>query len=213
MDYQNLIKNVKNDRMDTAVETCARMLLEREAESIKMTDVADECEIGVASLYRYFGTKSAMVIKAACLIWRDIKQLFDGVFECDYYEEKTGLDQLKELMKVFRVMYMSHKDFLRFVGDLDRFVIKHHIPAEELTEYQASVLNFYPLFESAFAKGVNDGTVRKGIDFPTMYLAVTHALMLMGEKSSQPSVFENENITAEKELEMMIEMAVRYVSA
>ncbi|SDA17597.1 transcriptional regulator, TetR family [Ruminococcus sp. YE71] len=199
--------------MDAAVAACAKMLLEREVASIKMTDVADECDIGVASLYRYFGTKSAMVLKAACLIWRDVRQLFDGVFECDYYEDKTGIEQLHELMKVFRVLYLSHGDFLRFVGDLDRFVIKNKVPADVLTEYQASLLNFYPLFESAFAKGVNDGTVRDDVDFPTLYLAVTHAMMLMGEKFSQPSVFENENVTSEKELELMIDMAISYVSA
>ncbi len=212
VDYQKFIENAKNDRMEAAVNALAVMLLETDVDSIKMTDVAEACDIGVASLYRYFGNKSVMVIKAACKIWENIRSMFDGVFECDYYQKKSGIDQVKELMKVFKVLYLSHKDFLRFVDSFDRFVIENKISTEQLSDYQASVLNIYPLFNEAFTKGVNDGTVKGDIDFPIMYLSITHALMLMSEKFARGSIFEGESEYEEKELDFIIDMAIRSIS-
>ena len=212
MEYKKFIENAKNDRMYEVVEAAADMLLTQPPDSIKMTDLADRCEMGVASLYRYFGTKSVIVIKAGAALWGRVKALFDGVFECDYYKEKNGLGQLTELMKVFKVLFISHKDFLRFVDSFDRFVFANDIGHEQLAEYETSVLDFYSLFESAYLRGCEDGSVRKDIDFRVMYLSVTHALMLMSEKFSQGGIFENEAQNAERELDFLIDMAISHIS-
>lgn len=198
--------------MYEVIEAAADMLLTQTPDSIKMTDLADRCEMGVASLYRYFGTKSVIVIKAGSVLWKRVKTLFEGVFECDYYKEKDGLGELTELMKVFRVLYLSHKDFLRFVDCFDRFVIANGIEHEQLAEYEANIMDFYSLFEAAYKKGCEDGSVRKDIDFRIMYLSVTHALMLMSEKFSQGGIFENETATAERELDFLIDMAISHIS-
>ena len=118
--------------MNEAVDAAAELLLGGDVVDIKMTDIADKCGIGVASLYRYFGTKGDIVTKAGCVLWGRIKALFDGVFESPYYLEKSGYDKLCELMKVFRVLYISHKDFLRFVDSFDRFVLTEKISPRRL---------------------------------------------------------------------------------
>ena len=212
MEYKKILENAKNDRMDTAVRYTADLLLQRDVSEIAMTDIAAGCDIGVASLSRWFGTKPVLVLRAGCLLWRSVRSLFDGVFECDYYKEKNGIGQLCELMKVFKVLYLSHQDFLRFLDSFDRYVISEEIPPDELEEYRKSVLDFYPLLESAYKNGVADGSARAGIDFRILYLSVTHALMLMSEKFARGDIFEGENETAEQELDLMIDMAIRYVA-
>ncbi len=213
MEYKKFMENAKNDRMNDAVEAAARLLLEHDVSELKMNDIAAECEIGVASLYRYFGTKASLVIKAACLLWRSVRSLFDGVFECDYYKEKDGLGQLKELMKVFRVLYISHKDFLRFLDSFDRYILNEKVTPEEMEEYRRSIMDFYPLFEAAFKTGAADGSLRAAVDFKTMYLSVTHSLMQLSEKFARGGIFDGENALAEQELDFMTEMAISYISA
>ena len=212
MDYKKIIENAKNDRMNEAIEAAAELLLQGDVANIKMTDIANKCGIGVASLYRYFGTKGDIVTKAGCVLWGRIKALFDGVFESPYYLEKSGYERLQELMKVFRVLYISHQDFLRFVDSFDRFVIGEKISPEVLKEYEASVMNFYPLFESAYRDGVKDGTTRPDVDFTQMYISVTHALMLLSEKFSRGKIFESDT-GGEQELDFMVNMALEYIKA
>ncbi|MBR1751557.1 MAG: TetR/AcrR family transcriptional regulator [Ruminococcus sp.] len=213
MDYKNFIKNAKNDRINDVISITAKMLLETDVSEIKMTDIADRCEIGVASLYRYFGTKAGLVIKAGALLWGEVMALFDGVFDCDYYKEKTGLEKIRELMKVFKVLFISHGDFLRFVDSFDRYITKETVSDEDMALYQKSVTDFYPLFESAYNEGVKDGSLKAGVDFEIMYLSLTHALLLMSEKFSMGSIFKKETELAECELDFMINMAIEYIKA
>ena len=211
MEYKKFLENAKNDRMNVAVEAAAKLLLERDVNELKMNDIAEECEIGVASLYRYFGTKSELVIKAGCLLWRSVKSLFDGVFESEYYTDKTGIEKLRELMKVIKVLYISHKDFLRFLDSFDRYILNEPVSAESLEGYRASIMDFYPLFEDAYRCGTEDGTLRTDIDFETMYLAVTHSLMQLSEKFARGGIFKGEEELAERELDLMIDMAIEYI--
>ena len=196
--------------MNEAVETAAALLLNGDVEDIKMTDIAEKCGIGVASLYRYFGTKGDIVAKAGAVLWGRIRAMFDGVFESPYYLEKNGYERLCELMKVFKVLYVSHQDFLRFVDSFDRFAVNEKISPEALGEYESSVMNFFPLFEKAYYDGVKDGTAKADVDFQMMYLSVTHALMLLSEKFSRGKVFDSD-VNGEKELDFLIEMALAYI--
>ncbi len=213
MEYRKFLESAKNDRMNDAVEAAAKLLLTTDVNELKMNDIADACDIGVASLYRYFGTKPALVIKAGCLLWRSVRSLFDGVFECDYYKERDGLGRLRELMKVFKVLFISHKDFLRFLDSFDRYILNEKVSPEDMENYRKSIMDFYPLFEDAYKTGVRDGSLRADVDFKTMYLSVTHSLMQLSEKFARGSVFEGEEDLAEGELDFMIGMAVEYIAA
>ena len=213
MEYRKFLESAKNDRMNDAVEAAAKLLLTTDVNELKMNDIADACDIGVASLYRYFGTKPVLVIKAGCLLWRSVRSLFDGVFECDYYKERDGLGRLRELMKVFKVLFISHKDFLRFLDSFDRYILNEKVSPEDMENYRESIMDFYPLFEDAYKTGVRDGSLRADVDFKTMYLSVTHSLMQLSEKFARGSVFEGEEDLAEGELDFMIGMAVEYIAA
>ena len=66
MDTQNVPESQKSRRIEHAVEISAEMFLKRGIDAVKMTDIADACGVGVATLYRYFGTKTSKIGRASC---------------------------------------------------------------------------------------------------------------------------------------------------
>ena len=76
----DLAEAERKQREKRIVLTAAELFLERGAENVRMTDIADECGIGVATLYRYFGTKSAIMLESGTLLWRDVARLFELQF-------------------------------------------------------------------------------------------------------------------------------------
>ena len=60
MENEYSAQNFRSKRIHHAIEISAQMFLRDGIESVKMTDIADECGIGVATLYRYFGTKTGI---------------------------------------------------------------------------------------------------------------------------------------------------------
>lgn len=64
MENEYISQNFRTKRINHAIDVSAKMFLQNGIENVKMTDIADECGIGVATLYRYFGTKTGITIAA-----------------------------------------------------------------------------------------------------------------------------------------------------
>lgn len=205
-------ENLKNGRITKAVSVAAALLLERGIEDVKMTDIAEESGVGVATLYRYFGTKTSIVAAAMTYLWNDLRNLFGGVFDSESFTAQDGIKQIRDLMRMFIVMYTAHKDFMRLVGEFDSFIIREKVPKEELADYDRSLIDFYPVVERACKKGIKDGTVRDGIDFELFYRTYTHALNEMCKKFLIGEILPSDDFrNAERELETLIDTAIYYL--
>lgn len=205
-------ENLKNGRISKAVSVTAELLLERGIEDVKMTDIADESGVGVATLYRYFGTKPAIVAAAMTFLWEDLKKMFGGVFDSENFTSQDGIKQIRDLMRMFIVMYTAHKDFMRLVGEFDSFIIREKVPKEELEGYDRSLIDFYPVVERACKKGIEDGTVRSDVDFGMFYRTYTHALNELCKKFIIGELLPSDDFSnAERELETLIDTAIYYL--
>ena len=214
MDNQKFIENpgAKNKRMEKAIEVSAKLFLKQGIEPVKMTDIADASGIGVATLYRYYGAKTGMVIAAMTYLWERLKSMFDGVFEAPFFVEQTGLKQLEDLMRMYLVLYEAHSDFMRLLAEFDQFIVREQVPKAALYSYENAVINFYPLFETAYKKGMEDGTVRDDFPFPMFYLTYAHAMMELTKKLLQGELLPSDDFSRGKEeLEMMIQTAKYFI--
>ena len=205
-------KKLKIQRSDKAVAAAAKLFMERGIEDVKMTDIADESGVGVATLYRYFGTKPRMVTEVMTYLWEEITELFSGVFDSPEFLGQTGLKQLNDLMRMFIVLYQAHTDFMKLVGEFDRYIIREQIPKSELADYEQAIVNFYPVPEHAYKQGLADGTVREIENFKLFYITYAHALLEMCKKFVMGELLPSDDFTtAEQELMTLIETAVRFL--
>lgn len=205
-------ETMKLRRIRRAVDFAGGMFLERGIESVKMTEIADASGVGVATLYRYFGTKTGITIAAMTHLWNKLNDMFSGVFESEVFLAQSGLKQLKDLMRMYIVLYDAHKDFMKLLGEFDLMIIKENVPEEDLKEYEQSIINFYTVYEAACKVGVSDGTVRDDIDFKLFYLTYAHALMELGKKLIRGEVLPSDNFAdGVKEMEMLVETAAEYL--
>lgn len=206
-------KNLKNRRFCKAVSVAAELFLEHGIDDVKMTDIADACDVGVATLYRYFGTKQGIVIEVMTFLWEDIRHLFSGVFDSERFFSQSGIKQLGDLMRMFLVLYDAHGNFVRLVGEFDRFVIRENVPRENLSRYEKSVVDFFPVLQRAYDRGCEDGTVRKDIDFKLFYNTFAHALTELCKKFLGGKVLPSDDPSSAKaELQMLIDAAVFYIA-
>ncbi len=207
-------KNLKSRRTDQAVITAAGLFLERGIEEVKMTDIADASGVGVATLYRYFCTKSRMVTEVMTYLWNEITELFSGVFDSPEFMGQTGLKQIGDMMRMFIVLYKAHGGFMRLVAEFDRFILHEGIPKEDLWKYEQSIINFYPVLERAYLKGLEDGSVKKCDNFRLFYLSYAHALLEMCKKFVGGEILPSDDFTnAESELQTLIDTALAFLKA
>ena len=101
-------KTIKDLREDSIVYVAAELFLEKGIGNVKMTDVAEAAGVGVASLYRWYGTKDGLVIRAGALLWRDLHTLFHSVYEAADFRACAGIEQIRRLFGGFRRFRHPH---------------------------------------------------------------------------------------------------------
>ncbi|MCR4639120.1 TetR/AcrR family transcriptional regulator [Ruminococcus sp.] len=203
---------LKNQRFDKAVEVSAQLFLKNGIESVKMTDIAEESGIGVATLYRYFGTKNGITIAAMTYMWNELNKMFSGIFESEVFLAQSGIKQVSDLMRMFIVLYEAHPGFMRLLSEFDLMLISEDIPKHELKNYEKSIINFYPVFERAYMTGISDGTVREIQNIRLFYLSYAHTLMELSKKLIQGELLPGDDFShAVDELGTIIETAVFFL--
>lgn len=212
MENEFSARNLKNKRIARSVEVSAQLFLRDGIETVKMTDIADASGVGVATLYRYFGTKTGITIAAMTHLWEELKEMFSGIFDSEVFRQQSGIKQVSDLMRMFIVLYEAHPAFMRLLGEFDLLIMRENVPKEELREYDKSIINFYPVFESAYLAGLEDGTVREIENFNIFYVAFAHTLMELSKKLIQGELLPSDDFSvAVAELETVIEAAVYYL--
>ena len=205
-------QNLKTKRINRSIEVSAQLFLRDGIEAVKMTDIADESGVGVATLYRYFGTKTGIAIAAMTHLWNELKNMFSGVFDSDVFKSQPGIKQVSDLMRMFIVLYEAHPAFMKLLVEFDLLIIRENVPKEALREYDKSIINFYPVFEKAYLAGLEDGTVKEVDNIKLFYVSYAHTLMELGKKLIQGELLPSDDFTiASMELETIISTAVFYL--
>ncbi|MBR4223524.1 MAG: TetR/AcrR family transcriptional regulator [Oscillospiraceae bacterium] len=200
--------------MERATVCAAQLFLEHGIEDVKMTDIAERSGIGVASLYRYFGTKTAIAASAVTFLWDDLHSLFADVFDSDTFKAQSGLKQMQDLMRMYIVLYTAHKDLLRVIEEFDRMIVTEGVSDDAMRRYEKSVIDFEPVLRRAYEAGLEDGTVRDIGCIDLLYQTLGHALNTMCMKFIGGEILPSDDFShAEQELELLIEMAVNYIKA
>lgn len=90
----------KERNKNYVLEKAKEVFLERGITGVSMADIAKEADFGVASVYRYFGNRKALIMECAVSIWQDKRDKLRVVYEkiC----RKAGLNKSSCLQNIFR---------------------------------------------------------------------------------------------------------------
>ena len=212
MKTKNPLAISKEQRIETVIAKAAELFLEQDIFSVKMTDVAERSEIGVVSIYRYFGTKQHLVVASACYLWSEQAAKYEGVFTKETYLTKSGFNQICIIFEVFQLLVVGEADFLKFIQKFDAYVIGERIPAEKLEGYERQVMNVFTYFEKAFEKGTLDGSIRLGLHVQRYYRTAAHALMSLSQKLLAGEILQSDREHGVvEEVRMLTEILINYI--
>lgn len=90
----------KERNKNYVLEKAKEVFLERGITGVSMADVAKEADFGVASVYRYFGNRKALIMECAVSIWQDKRDKLRVVYEkiC----RKADMNKSSCLRNIFR---------------------------------------------------------------------------------------------------------------
>lgn len=189
-------KNPEKDAIRTAatrrriLESGFRVFAERTIDKVTMFDVAAEVNIGIASLYRYYNTKTALVLGISTWVWEKYNQEVEERFLDAGDENMTAAQEFEFFLDSFLDLYRNHRDILRFNQFFNIYVQSEAIKPEHLQPYQEMIHPLEQRFHGTYEKGKSDGTLRTDISEQSMFSCTLHLMLASVTRYAVGLVYE-----------------------
>ena len=213
MDYQKYLTQIKQNNISSAVDAGCELFRERGIDSVKMTEIARKAKIGIASLYRYFDTKEKLVIACAVKMWEEVIGEILPNYQSEEFASLNGFERIEHIFRVYRILCNKYKDFVKFVAVFDSYCLNNKVEPSKLADYEQIITTLYRFFSDAFDCGVDDGSIKQGIDKKQYYLTCNHALMAVVQKLVSGEILSQDNFADSSEVDIMTDIFLSYIKA
>ena len=207
----------KNARIDRILAAAFKLFSSAGIEPVAMTDIAKKAEIGVASLYRYFSTKDEIAIRTAIWAWEEqISEIYPSINN-DEYTNGNGLFRLSIIFSLFKKLYMSQPEFLRFIYFFDSYAVNSGIKQERMIEYENVIGKVQMIVADAIKLGLKDNSINKKYIDKTenLYFTLMHSFFSTAQKLtlSENLLAINEKSKGSDQLDLLSELLLNGVKA
>ena len=198
-------KEWKQEKYQHILEAGFRLFAENGIEQVTMTDIAEASKVGRMTLFRYFPSKTELVIAISTWKWKEYITWHNSLLSAEEMEKLTGAEQLKIYIGSFLELYRGHKDMLRFNYNFNSFLSYQKGTPEQKQSYQKLVDALSLQFHTLYERGRHDGTLNVDIHEYTMFSSVFHIMLAAVTRYAMGLAIVNESDT-EKELMMLADM-------
>ena len=203
----------KEKRKEEVIRAAIRVIRNQSIEEVKMTQIAEEAGVGVASVYRYFKTKLELALEAGNWLWNEeINKMYIEP-KADYFQQYSGAQKVEHFLRVFLKIYKDCPEFFIFLEQFDNYLVKAQVEADRLEQYEIAINRIKETMLDALEAGKEDGSIRAGLDSQGFYMTTTHSLMSLSQKLIiRGNLLHSDRVVSgEEQLETMIKMALCYI--
>lgn len=122
-------------RNEKILETAFELFSEKAIEAISMNEVAVAAEIGIATLYRYYGTKQKLAFAVNEAQWKRFYKEIEKTCPLDIAPPISAKEWLNQLMEMILSMFEQNKKMLRFNYHLDSYARHKPVPEDIRKKY------------------------------------------------------------------------------
>ncbi|MCR5552456.1 MAG: TetR/AcrR family transcriptional regulator [Oscillospiraceae bacterium] len=205
-ELKELQKEVTRNRI---LETGFRVFAEKAIDKVTMNDVAEAAGVGVATVYRYFSTKPALVLGVHTWAWeRYLRQTIGRMGT----EELPPAAAYEFFLDAFLDLYRNHRDLLRFNQFFNVWVEHEALPREILRPFISLAEELGKRIHRVYVRGLEDGTFRADTPERELYFSTLHLMLAAVTRYAVGLVYEG-GADPEQELLLLKKMLLREFTA
>lgn len=179
-------------------------------DNVTMTDVANGAGIGISSLYRYYKTKTELVLAIGTWAWKSYLEQTGAIGNL---EKKTGYaaENVAFFLDAFLDLYRNHKDLLRFNQFFNVYLQSERIPMKKTAAYQALIGSLEARFSQIYEKGQRDGSIRSDLSEGACFSTLLHLMLATVTRYAVGLVYMNTETDVERELAVQRELLLGWL--
>ncbi|MBR2698888.1 MAG: TetR/AcrR family transcriptional regulator [Clostridia bacterium] len=155
------------------IETAYRLFCENTIDATTYQKIANTSGLGIATLFRYFPTKTDLVAQVSVWAW---KRYLDRESPIDW-QKGTAAEILELFLNEFIVLYRDSRDLLRFNQFFNVYVQREGVLPDVMKPYHNVIDTVASKFHRLYEKAEADGTVRTDIPENVMFSTILHLML------------------------------------
>ncbi len=180
-------------RREAMLQEGFRLFAQKGIEAVSMQEVAKACKLGIATLYRYYNTKLALVLAIGTRQWEAYGSYARRLRREQGVDKMTAAEELGFFLDFFQDLYENHKDLLRFNQDFNNYVQHEGATKEELGPYLRAIGELGNTFHELYEKGRRDGTIRTELPEEKMFAGTCHIMLAVAVRYAQGLLYAADN--------------------
>ena len=196
-------RNAEKDAVEIAAKqqrilaSAFHIFAERTIERVTMSDVAKEAQVGIATLYRYYSSKTTLVLATATWAWESYlkdssRLLLSG------NDSLTAAQEFDLFLEASLDLYRNHKDLLRFNQFFNIYVSSEHIALDSTDAYIRVIRAFEERFVALCRKGQADGTLHCDMPPQKLFSTNLHLMLAVVTRYAVGLVYADEDALEEE---------------
>ena len=213
------MRNLEKDEIEMAkkrermLTVGFRIFAEKTIEVATMKEIAKACGLGYKTMFRYFGTKTALVIAIGADIWKKYAVVVEKMYRARGGDAMNAAEELAFFLDCFIDLYQNHKDILRFIHNFETYIRHENVSKEDLAVYNTVVDGFARKFHAVYQKAEKDGTLKLGLPETEFFPTILYIMLSASEKFAEGLVYQPENEKdMTRELELLKNLILRAYS-
>ena len=180
---------------------------EKSIEAVTLQNVADASGHGIATLYRYFTSKSHFLVEMASWKWGEFFKQNRKRRPSESFDGMTAAEMLEFYLDSFLEVYRNHRQLLKFNQLFNVYLRSEGVNEEHQTIYLGLMKPATDLFHLIYEKAKLDNTVRTDIPESEMLSTTLHLMLAAVTRYAVGLVYEpKEGFDDMKELETLKEL-------
>ncbi len=192
------MRNLEKDEIEMTARRKAmleegfRLFAQKGIEPVSMQEIAKASNVGIATLYRYYATKLALVLEIGTGKWQEYGKYIRDLRKKNR-KQLTAAQELESALNYFIELYQDHKDLLRFNQEFNNYVQHAGATEEQLRPYLNSIGEIKDGFCGIYEKGKKDGTIRTDLPAEKMFAITIHLMLAVGVRFAQGVLYSADN--------------------
>ncbi|MGQ9616096.1 MAG: TetR/AcrR family transcriptional regulator [Spirochaetota bacterium] len=187
----------KEKRAAEILEAAKNIFFTKGYKNTTMDDIARESELAKGTLYLYFSNKEELL---HAIMYESFKTL-KGMIEKAVRRGGKGIEKIRRIGKVVIKYYMNYSSYFEILRNFD-----YNLSVSSETDsmaFQCSRLidEMIDIFISVLKEGVNDGTIRRGIEpektailYANIITSFLQRMSVMGQIINQRNAFKPQEL-------------------
>ena len=172
-----------------------RLFESKGIETTGMQEIADACNIGIATLYRYYKNKMDLVLDIGTRQWEDYHVFARNLRKERHTENLSAAEELDFYLEFYMDLYRNHKDLLRFNSNFNIYVNHEKATNEQLRPYLTAISGFGQFFNDLYEKGRRDGTIRTDMPQEKLFASTAHIMLAVAVRYAQGLLYSADSET------------------